>query len=150
MVTRNSVEDFDNEYASIGKKVAKKWLEENGCEVYPFKKIIWFQTRKKSIGDIFGDTLKNFIKYYEAIQEFAEKEEKRRLERHYRNVDIGPDFIAKKDDNLFFINVNVNQAEQKKYKVTSSMIAKEHGFRTMVLRINVQVNIQKDIQLIEV
>jgi len=150
MVIGNSVEDFNNEYASIGKKVAKKWLEENGCEVYQFERIIWYQTRGKSLDDIFGDTLKDFIKYYEAIQEFAEKEEKRRLERHYRNVDIGPDFIAKKDEKLFFINVNVNQAEQKKHKVTSSMIAKEHGFRTMVLRINVQVNVQKDIQLTEV
>lgn len=165
--------DLSNEYGSIGEKVAKKWLQENGYEVYSFQEIIWkitdIRIRKKSkakyatsekgreflrrteefLGDIFGERLEDMKKYDKAIRKLAREKAEIRLARDYRRVGIGPDFIVKKDGDIVFVEVKVNQSQPKKHQRTSFKIAKEHGFKTMILRLNVQIHIQKDIQLTE-
>ena len=46
---------------------------------------------------------------------------------------IGPDFIARKNNEVFFIQCVSNQARLKKYSQESLKIAKEHCIRTMAI-----------------
>jgi len=71
------------------------------------------------------------------------------LKRHYRRVSIGPDFIVKKDGDILFIEVKVNQSRPKKYQRASFNVAEEHGFKTLIFRPDVQIQIRKDVQLAE-
>jgi len=73
--------NLSNEYGSIGEKVARKWLLENGYEVYPFVNIMWMFDFKQKIGrksleDIFGERLGDMKSCYENIRELARKEKR--------------------------------------------------------------------------
>ena len=89
-------------------------------------------------------------KYENAIKKLEKEESGIRLVRHSKRVGICPDFIVKKENNIAFIEVKVNQSQPKKYQRTSFKLAKECGFKIMILRINIEINIENDIQLVEI
>ncbi len=168
---------FPNVAGSIGEKVAKKWLEREGYKVYYFQDIMGMfaysdiamrrmnrtrnaerrkedkhliQRTERILMDVFGQEFEAGKKFDGAIRELAGKEEETRLAHGYKKRRaIGFDFIASKGDKIFFIEVKVNQAKVGKYQKLTSNIAKEHGFRAMVLRLNVEIEVGKSIQLVE-
>jgi hypothetical protein len=168
---------FPNEVGSIGEKIGKIWLEKKGYKIYFFqdimgglaylrKKIIQMNKRRKEeykendrkiiqkieeflIG-VFGQKYEAMKRFDEAIRQLVKKEEEERLAQGIKKRrSIGFDFIALKNDNIFFIDVKVNQADFRKYQKLSSVIVKEHGFHAMILRLNVEITIGNRIQFTE-
>jgi len=168
---------FPNEVGSIGEKVGKKWLEKKGFKVYFFQDIMavfaylqittlrmnrrrkeeYKRNDKKLIQEIeefligvFGNNFAMMKKFDETIRQLAKNEEETRLALGYkRKRAVGFDFIAMKNNMIFFIDVKVNQAQLGKYQKLSSKIIKECGFNAMVLRLNVEIEIGNKIQLCE-
>lgn len=169
--------NLSNEYGSIGEKVAKKWLKENGYKVYSYEVIGWklselrlverrmrrrrkqeyvekdkaiLQRAEADLRELFGENLEDIKKFDEAIRKLAKDEAQTRLARKYRRVGIGPDFVVKKEGNVFLVEVKVNESQPKKYQKESLKIAQEYGFRTYVLRLSVGIRIEESsIQLTE-
>jgi len=168
---------FPNEVGSIGEKVGKKWLENKGYKVYFFQDIMGMfaylqkttlrinkrrkeeykekdrkiiQKIEKSLMGVFGQKYEVMKKFDEAIRQLVKNEEEKRLAQGYKKRrEVGFDYIARKNNNIFFIDVKVNQAELRKYQKLSSKIVKEHGFNAMVLKLNVEIKIGNSIQFIE-
>jgi Holliday junction resolvase-like predicted endonuclease len=166
---------FPNEVGSIGEKVGKKWLEKKGYKVYFFQDIMGLfaylrmtttrmnRRRKKEYKEkdrkiiqkieeyligVFGQKYRAMKKFDETIRQLVKKEEETRLAQGIKKRRaIGFDFIARKNDNIFFIDVKVNQAELRKYQKFSCKIVRELGFNAMVLRLNVEITIGNKIQL---
>ena len=107
------------------------------------------QRSDKFFSDFFGGKLEDIEAYIKAIRKLAREEAETRLASHYSRVGIAPDFIVKKDGDLFLLEVKVNRSEPKKYQRASFQIAQRLGFKTMTLRLNVAVNVQSDIHLTE-
>lgn len=171
------IRGFPNEVGSIGEKVAKKWLENKGYRVYFFQDVmglfahlritkLQMERRRKEeykendrklvlkietlLKNAFGQSFEDLKRFDEAIRKLAKDEEENRITHGIKKVRaIGFDFIAKKDDNITFIDVKVNQAELKKYQEFSAEIAKRHDFKAMVLRLNVEIEVKNSIQLID-
>ena len=148
LLPRRQREDFNDEYDSISRKVAKEWLLENGYEVYDF---IWNilspLTSEEFLIKLFGDKLEDLVKYEKAIRKLS-KDAKVGLIRNYVYFGIGSDFVVKKNQAVYFVAAIVNQAEPKKFIKDSYRIAKEHGFKTMVLKLDVGIKVG-EINLIE-
>jgi len=167
---------FPNEVGSIGEKIAREWLLRKGYEVYSFQDVTWkfselgtmvnrLKRRRKqlyaerdreSIGrmeshlkDIFDDRFADMSEWHEALRKLAREEQEVRLARHYKRVGIGPDFIVKKNDDISFVEAKVNEAQPKKWQKASFQIAKEHGFKTMILRMTIEIFVGEDIQFTE-
>ena len=168
---------FPNEIGSIGEKVGKKWLEKKGYKVYFFQVIMgWFAYLRKKIIEmnrrrkeeykerdrkiiqeieeflvgVFGQKYEAMKRFDEAIRQLVRKEEEERLAQGIKKRrSVGFDFIAVKNDNIFFIDVKVNQADFRKYQKLSSVIVKEQGFQAMILRLNVEITIGNRIQFTE-
>jgi hypothetical protein len=168
LLPRRQREDFNDEYTSISRKVAKEWLLENGYEIYDF---IWYflgkvtdlmlrikarkrgrkyatsegglqvlQEEDKFLTMLFGDRLEALMEYEKAIRKLS-KDANVGLLSNYRYFGIGSDFVVKKNNEGYFVDVVVNQAEPKKFSKTSYQIAKEHGFKTMVLKLDVEIKV---------
>jgi hypothetical protein len=179
MVQKNSwkTRGFPNEAGSVGEKVGKKWLENKGYRVYFFQDIMGMfadlhnttlsmskrrkreykerdrkiiQEIEKSLMSVLGQKIELMKKIDKSIRQVAKNEKEARLAQGVRKRrSFGFDYIAIKDNAIFFIDVKVNQAELGKYQRLSSKIVKEHGFNAMVLRLNVGIEIGKSIQFIE-
>ena len=164
-------EDFNDEYNLIGSKVAREWLLVENYEIYTFRQIMSKVTNlrvrpqaikrgskyattdrgleilrktRDFLNIFFGEKLKDIIKYEKAIR----KLEKKGLVRDYVYFGIGPDFVVKKNHEIFFVVAEVNQAKPKKYSGESLKIAKELGFRTMALTLDVEIKVG-EISLLE-
>lgn len=108
------------------------------------------QKIEKALMGVFGQKYEVMKKFDEEIRQLVKSEEETRLVQGIKKRrSIGFDYIARKDNTIFFIDVKVNQAELKKHQKLSSKIAKEHGFNAMVLRLNVEIEIGNSIQFIE-
>jgi len=168
---------FPNETGSIGEKVGKKWLENKGYHVYFFQDIMGMfahlrmttlrmnRRRKKEYKEkdrkiiqeteeyligIFGQKYEMIKKFDEAIRQLVKNEEETRLAQGIKKRrSVGFDFMARKNNNIFFIDVKVNQAQLRKYQKLSSKIVKECGFNAMVLRLNVEITIGNSIKFAE-
>jgi hypothetical protein len=147
LLPRRQREDFSDEYDSISSKVAKEWLIDNSYEVYSFRKVItelelrtFVLKDRDSLVGFFGERLENVIAYDEALRKLS-REAKVGLMRDYAYFGLGPDLIVKKDHEMFFVDVIVNQAKPKKYSSASFKIARQHGFRTMCLKLDVEIKI---------
>jgi len=176
LLPRRQREDFNDEYDSIASKVAREWLLENEYEVYDFVWDILYKVtdlrlrtkaRKKGrkyatsekgrealqktrefLIELFGDRLEDLVEYEKAIRKLS-KDAKIGLVRHYAYFGIGPDFVVKKNHKVFFVDAIVNQAKPKKHSAASYKIAEEHGFKTMVLKLDVGIKVG-EINLTEV
>lgn len=163
--------NLSQEYGSIGEKVAIERLKQDGYEVYRFQDIMWhldsfrhvkkveskltsekarenLQRLEKFIEGFFGERLEDIEAFVKAIRKLAKEELETRLARHYSRLGIAPDFIVKKNNDLFFVEVKVNQSEPKKYQRASFQIAQNLGFKTIIVRLNVQIR-YSGIQLTE-
>jgi len=164
--------NLSNEYGSIGEKVAKEWLKNKGYKVYAFKDILFelrdVHHRKKSkakyatsetglqlllkkekfLNDVFNKKLDDFYKYEREIFKLIKKAKGKEV-KNYKQFRYYPDFILNKNNEITFIEVKVNQAEPKKYQKVSFDIAKNYGFKVMIIKLNIIIEIQQDIQLIE-
>lgn len=163
LLPRRQRDDFNDEFDTITSKVAKDWLIENGYEVYNFVwDILWKITelriaskrRPELLGktkeyfiNIFGNRLENLVEYEKAIRQLG-KDAKIRQKTDYTYFGICPDFVIKKKNDIYFLDVIANQANPKKYNKTSYEIAKQCNFVTMVLKIDVEINV-RDISLRE-
>ena len=85
---------------------------------------------------------------YEKVIKKLSKYAKVGLVRYYAYFGIGPDFVVKKGREVFFIDTMVNQAKPKKHTKTSYKIAEEHGFKIMVLTLDVKIRVGK-VNLVE-
>jgi len=163
LLPRTQREDYNDEYDSIASKVAKEWLLENGYVVYDFiwdfldkvtdlrfhtdtrgkgrkytpseRRLQVIQEKKEFLTLLFGDRLEDLIEYDKAIRKLS-KDAKVGLVRYYAYFGIGSDFVVKKNHEVCFLDVIVNQAEPKELIKDSYRIAKEHGFKTMVLKLD--------------
>jgi len=160
--------DFNEECNSLASKVAKGWLLENGYDVYNF---IWdflgkvtdlrfrikarkkgrkyvtsegglqfLQEEKEFLTMLFGDRLEDLMEYEKAIRKLIETE-KAWLVRYNTYFGIGSDFVVNKNHEVYFVDVRVNQAEPKKFSKNSYRIAKEHGFKIMVLKVDIEIKV---------
>jgi hypothetical protein len=165
------VRGFPNEAGSIGEKAARKWLENRGYTVYFFQDVmgmfaylaltkLQMDRRRKEeykendrklifrierlLRDIFGQSFEDLKRFNEAIRELVEKEETARVRQGVKKVrSIGFDFICKRNSRILFIEVKVNQAELKKYQKHLVEISKEYGFKAMVLRLDVEIEVSQ-------
>jgi len=162
---------FPNEAGSIGEKVARKWLEKKGFQVYFFQEIKevfthLYDTVSKMKRRRKKEYKENDIKRIHEIELFLKDAFGQKLEEMklcdiairelYRLVysrgerrAIGFDFIVRKDSDIFFIEVKVNKSELKKYQRLAANKVKEHGFQALVLRLNLEIEVGNSIQLIE-
>jgi hypothetical protein len=156
----------------IGEKEGRKWLTENGYEVFEFGSMeyrfeglenvvdrlkrrrkqeyieedkIHINTREHKLKGIFGEKFEEMRQFYKA---FYQLKEKIRKAPKYR-MNVGSDFIVKKDGAFAFVEVKANQSMLSKYQRMGFKIAKRYGFKTFVLRVKVESNTPKDIHLIE-
>ena len=152
LLPRRQREDFNDEYDSISRKVAKEWLVSNNYVVYSFRKV-WLalaglNSLEDSLDGFFGEKLSNIMEYKEAIKGFS-KGKKIELFRNYAYFGIGPDFVVKINNEIMLIDVIVKQAKPKKYSEASYQIAEQYGFRTLVLKLDVEIKVG-EINLTEV
>jgi len=160
--------DFNDEYNSFASKIAKGWLLENGYEVYNFiydflgkvtdlrfrikarkkgrkyatseRGVQFLQEEKEFLTMLFGDRLEDLIEYEKAIRKLIENE-KLWLVRYNTYFGIGSDFVVKKNNEVYFVDVIVNQAEPKKFSKNSYKIARELGFKTKVLKLDIEIKV---------
>jgi hypothetical protein len=160
----------------IGEQEGKKWLESHDYQVYSFQEILWviydlectinrLKRRRKleyieqdklhinelesALIGVFGEKFGELRKFCTEFLLLKNEVERIRQANNFKRKGVGPDFIVTKDNDTFFIEVKVNCAELSKNQKTCFKIAKEHGFKTMVLRLQVDNNTSKDIQLTE-
>jgi hypothetical protein len=144
LLPRRRREDFNDEYDSISLKVAKRLLIDNNYKVYSFDKV-WLALAglpvlEDSLNGLFGKKLSNMIKYKEALKELS-KEVGIEFFRDYAYFGIGPDLVAKIDNEIMLIDVIVKQAKPKKYSKESYKIARKHGFKAMALMLDVEFKV---------
>lgn len=144
LLPRRQRDDFNDEYDSISGKVAVQWLVGNNCIAYSFSKVwlalVGLISLEDSLNGFFGEKLRNMMEYKEALKKFS-KEAKIEFFRDYAYFGIGPDFVVKKNHEVFFVSAIVNQAKPKKYSATSYKIAEEYGFKTMFLKLDVEIKV---------
>ena len=156
----------------IGEEEGRKWLTEQGYEVYEFEGIdsyfhrlektidrlkrrrkqeyieedkIHINTLEHKLKGIFGEKFEEMWQFFKAFYQL--KEEIRKARKY--EMRVGSDFIVKKNNDSSFVEVKANTSTLSKYQRMCFKIAKSYGFKTMVLRVKVESNIPKDIRLTE-
>lgn len=157
----------------IGEKEGRKWLKEQGYQVFEFGMAeSYFETLKvtlerlekrrkqtyieqdKAIVKCFEDRLRELfdetfdeakIFYFEFIKKRREIWRLRSASGHRGG--IGPDFIVKKGGILSLIEVKANTSKLSIYQKTCFDLAKTCGFSSWVLKITVDNRAVKEIRL---
>jgi hypothetical protein len=141
LLPRRQRKDFNDEYDSIASKVVKDWLVDNNYTAYSFSKIwlalVGLVSLDDSVDDFLGEQLGDMVQYKEALLRFSKAIGIQF--RDYRHLGIAPDFVVKKDHEVFFVDAIVIQAKPKKYSAASCRIAEEYGFKTMALKLDVRI-----------
>ncbi len=158
----------------IGEKEGRKWLTEQGYEVYEFGMMrhffdelekaidrlkrrrkqeyieedkIYISTLEHKLEGIFGEKFEEMRFFYTVLP--LRKEIRKTKQFSSQVGGVYPDFIVKKNNDFSFVEVKANQSILSKYQRMCFKIAKRYGFRTFVLRVKVESNIPKDICLKE-
>lgn len=157
----------------IGEKEGRKWLTEQGYEVYEFGMMgHYFEELENTVDGLKRRRKQEYIKedkiYVNALEHkfkgvFGEKFEgmrqffkafyqlKKDIQRARKyELRVGLDFIVKKDNDFYFVEVKANQSMLSKYQRICFEIAKRCGFKAFILRAKVESNISKDFCLVEV
>jgi hypothetical protein len=157
----------------IGEKEGRKWLTEQGHEVFEFGRMaylyfgnledavdrlkrrrkqeyikedkIYISTLEHKLEGIFGEKFERMRQFFKAFYQL--KEEIRKARKY--EMRVGLDFIVKKNNNFSFVEVKANQSMLSKHQRMCFKIAKRYGFKTFVLRVKVESSISKDFCLIE-
>jgi hypothetical protein len=148
----------------IGEKEGRKWLKEQGYDVFEFGMVErYFEKLKetserllkrrkqvyieqdKTIIKLIEDMLRDFFgnKFEEAEGFFFEFVPKRKEIWRLRGASgyrggIGPDFIVKKEDFLYLIEVKANTAKLAIYQKMCFELAKKHSIKSLVLNVAVE------------
>ena len=162
----------------IGEEEGRKWLTEQGYEVYEFGGIdsyfhrlektidrlkrrrkqeyseedkIHINTLEHKLKGIFGEKFEEMWQFFKAFYQLKEQleEEIRKARKYWMGVRVGLDFIVKKNNDFSFVEVKANQSMLSKHQRMCFEIAKRYGFKTFVLRVKVESSISKDFCLIE-
>jgi hypothetical protein len=158
----------------IGEREGRKWLKEQGYEVYEFGMIEHYfqelkdtserlkkrrkqkyieqdkaQIRKyeEKLVDILANSYEQMRKFY---FEFLPKSRELRRSKLFPDQvgGISPDFIVKKNDVFSIVEVKANTSQPTKHQRMCFNIAKIYGFNSMVLRVTVESHIAKEMKLI--
>jgi hypothetical protein len=161
----------------IGEEEGRKWLIEQGYDVYEFrmiefrfahlaKVIVGLKKRRKkeyieedkarvnrlerNLKSIFGEKFEVMNQFFTAfLQQRREIWRLRRQTIGSGNRGIGPDFIVKKDSDSLFVEVKANTSTLSKYQKMCFKTANNYGFKTMVLTVKVETNQAIDFHLTE-
>ena len=156
----------------IGEEEGRKWLIEQGFDVYEFGMMryyfgelentidglkrrrkqeyieedkIYISTLEHKLEGFFGEKFERMRQFFKAFYQL--KEEIRKARKY--EIRAGLDFIVKKNNDFSFVEIKANQSILSKYQRMCFKIAKSYGFKTTVLRVKVESNIPKDIRLTE-
>jgi|WetSurMetagenome_2_1015567.scaffolds.fasta_scaffold07177_4 hypothetical protein len=156
-----------------GEKEGRKWLKEQGFQVFEFgmaegyferlkeaseslakrRKQIYIE-QDKAVIKLWDDRLRKLFDnkfeqaksfYFEFIPKRREIWRLRRGSR--RRGGISPDFIVKKDGALSMIEIKVNTSKPTIYQKMCFELAKKHGINSMVLNVNVEARMAKELKL---
>jgi hypothetical protein len=162
----------------IGEKEGRKWLTEQGYEIFEFGTMAYFyfwnlekvvdrlkrrrkqkyieedkiyiSTLEHKLKGIFGEKFEGMRQFFKDFYQLKEEiREEMRETRKYGVLGAGLDFIVKKNNSFSFVEVKANQSTLSKQQRMCFEIAKRYGFKTFVLRVKVESNIPKDICLVE-
>ena len=156
----------------IGEREGRKWLGEQGYEVYEFgmmeayfreikdtserlskrRKQAYMEQDKAHIKK-FEDRLRGIFdgKFEEARGFFCEFLPKRReiWRTRRRSGGISPDFMVKKNGVFSIVEVKANTSKPSVHQRMCFGMAKSHGFDSMVLRVTVESRLAKEMKLSE-
>jgi len=157
----------------IGEKEGRKWLKDQGYEVYEFDMmesyfreikdtserlakrrkqayieqdkahIKYFEDRVKGI---FGEKFEEAKKFY--FEFLPKRREIWRLRRTQGRGGISPDFIVKKNDVFTIVEVKANTSKPTIYQRMCFDLAKNYGFASMLLHVTVENRLVKEIRLL--
>ena len=159
----------------IGERDGRKWLIEQGYNVYEFGMMryyfgelentidglrrrrkqeyieedrIYISTLEHKLEGFFGEKFERMRKFFYTVLPL--RREIRKTKQFSSQVGgVYPDFIVKKNNDFSFVEVKANQSMLSKYQRMCFKIAKRYGFKTFVLRVKVESSISKDFCLIE-
>jgi hypothetical protein len=161
----------------IGEVEGKEWLEHNDYIVFSFQEILWVtydlenivdklkrrrkpkyieqnKSRIKSLEEflisIFGEKFGDMRKFCKEFWLLTKEAGRTKQEKNFTRRGIGPDFIVKRNGDIAFVEVKVNEAELTKYQRACFKILKKYGFKTFVLKIAIVLDIRKEINLEEI
>ena len=159
----------------IGEIEGAKWLTAQGYEVYQFGLIGHYvdllnntvERLKKRHKKEFIEKDRDYIKtleqllrefsgeHFEALRQFyravlpIRSEIRKTVQFAYQVGGITPDFIVKKNNDFSIIEVKANTSMPTKHQLMCFEIAKRYGFKALVLRVIVESNVAKEINLSE-
>lgn len=159
----------------IGEREGRKWLKEQGYQVFEFgmiesyferiketserlakrRKQVYIEQDKASIKHFEGRLMEFFGNRFEEAKGFYfEFLPKRREIWRLRGASghrggISPDFIAKKDDVLSLVEVKANTSKPTIYQNMCFEMAKKYGIKSMVLNVTVESRMVKEMKLTE-
>jgi len=156
----------------IGEREGRKWLKEQGYEVYEFgmmeayfreiketserlskrRKQAYIEQDKAHIkkfedklGGIFGGEFEKMRRFY--FEFLPKRKEIWRTRR--RSAGISPDFVVKKNDVFSIVEVKANTSKPTTHQRMCFDMAKSHGFNSMVLRVTVESRLATEMKLTE-
>lgn len=174
---RATGKSYSKEYIAglIGEIEGAKWLTAQGYEVYQFGFIgHYFDVLNKTVERMkkrqkkeyiendgnyiktLEQTLKGFSgEHFEAMRQFyaevlpIRSEIRKTVQFAYQVGGVTPDFIVKKNNDFFIVEVKANISMPTKHQRMCFEMAKRYGFKAMVLRVTVELNVAKEIRLSE-
>jgi hypothetical protein len=157
----------------IGEKEGRKWLKEQGYEVFEFGMVEHYFEEAKETSErlakrrkqayvkqdkiqikYFEDRLREFFgdRFEDAKSFFFEFLPKRReiwRLRRKGQTGISPDFIVKKGEALSLIEVKANTSKPTIFQNLCFEMGKKFGINSMVLNVTVQSRMVKEMKLLE-
>jgi len=143
----------------FGERFARKILFDAGYEVRSFVDLSFGVLCKDESGDVImergiakmflGDKYLDFIRFCEAWNNDPEVPSTiRGVRLHgtetFSPTGVGFDFVGKKDDKIYLIEVKTNRAVLQDYQKKMLLKAKEFDFVPLVLRVKVKIDIPQE------
>lgn len=143
---------------SIGERIAYKVIVKRGFEVISFQDLVselgphyktftYDRFSEQYLKEFFDEKhLKNFINYCRAWTEDSDipSGKIRKIETdnyEVRSPAFGPDWIGRKDNKFYFIEVKTNTAVLQNYQKKMLLKAKDFGFIPLIIRVKVDVKV---------
>jgi len=161
-------DNVSHELGSIGEKVAKRWLERCGYEVHTWDSVRskikdytslpsrlrrirksetyeiarqHFNRVESFLNKLYGNKLESMVR---AEDEMAQLEKIIRV--HSSSLRVGFDFIAKKDSEVFLVEVKANESELTRYQKEILDLGKKNGFKGIIVRPKIRIEISSRVE----
>jgi len=116
----------------IGERMVAKYLKKQGYTVASYMMLVDFSEHgemgKKEAVAFLGDMYKSFLEMNKTLEKHDSGKE-----HHRRRFD----FVAKKDNNYYIVEVKTNRARLPKWEKESFSITKKFGFKPMLVKTKV-------------